>query len=355
MLKKLAENWICSVNPPSKAQRATRNYLLIALIGISLVGCGSDEIMVRKGEILDSPYEIVINYQGIPAGVASDLVDQAEKKLEERYNMTAYTSDFIEDLNEDRSVPAPADFEHVAAFAETIRNATEGFYDYRQGGVRELWKLYNRKPKPPAPAELATALADAQSTVLEVRNGTATVSGRGIIDFGMLAEGSAVDYAAGVLLGGGIPKGRVSLGRVSRSWGGENEQKFLWETVLPPLPGDSMFKVITPPDGSIAFNHPSLNCFELNDRQRTRLLDPFTGQLSDSAIVAVGWAEEAAVAGAYAEAFFVMGRRNVFTWIERHQPAGAYLIYKNQSDGMILGETDAHLAECVSDSLPFER
>lgn len=355
MLKKITENSPCFKHTPSKAQRATRSYLTIIIFGIVLSGCGSDENIVRKGEILDSPYEFIINYQGISAGVASDLADQAEKKLEERYNITAYTSDFIETLNEDRSAPAPADFEQVAAFAETIRNASEGFYDYRQGGVRELWKLYNRKPKPPESVELTTAIADAQSTTLEVRNGTATVNGKGIIDFGMLAEGSAIDNAVGVLLGGGIVKGKVSLGRVSRSWGGEKEGKFLWETVLPPLPGDSMFKVLTPPDGSIAFNHPLLNGFELNDLERTRLLDPFTGQLSDSAIVSVGWAEEAAVAGAYAEAFFVMGRRNVFNWIDRHQPAGAYLIYKNQSDGMILGETDAHLAECVSDSLPFER
>ncbi len=328
-----------------------RKLVFFSTLGMLFVGCGSDNTIERRGEILDTPFEIVVHYDGVTASVAADLAAQAEKNLEERYRMTARQGSLIEKLNDDRSAPAPADFEQVASLAETIRNATEGAYDFRMGGVRELWKLYSRKPKPPESAALTTALADAQSTVLEVKNGKASLSGRGNIDFGLLAEGSAVDHAAGVLLGGGITRGKVTLGQVTRVWGAKSEAKNLWEIVLPPLPGDSMFKVITPPDGSIAINHLAVNGFELNDHYRTRMLDPVTGQLSDSAIVSVGWAEEAAVAGAYSEAFFVMGRRNVFNWLYDHQPAGVYLIYTNLADGMVLGETDAHLSECVTDSL----
>ncbi len=333
----------------------TKKLVFVLFIGMLSAGCGSDGTIVLKGKILDSPYEIEVHHDSIAREIAVELASQAEKNLEERYKLIAYNGDFMETLNEERSAQAPAEFEQIAALALTVYNTTEGAYDYRLGGVRELWKFYNRKPKPPEPAELAVALADAQSTTLEVSGGKATIHGRGNIDFGMLAEGSAVDYAAGVLLAGGITKGEVSLGKTSRIWGGKSEEKNLWEFALPPLPKDSIYKIITPPDGAFATLHPSNDGFEYNGHLRARILDPFTGFPSDSAVASVGWADQAAIAGAYTEAFFVMGRRIVFTWINSHQPAGAYLIYINPQDGGMLGETDAHLAECVADSLPFPR
>ncbi len=332
-----------------------KKFVIAGAIGILLAGCGAEDAIVRTGKILDKPYEIIVNFDGITRTAAAELADLAEKNLEGRYKQTAFNSDFMEKLNEKRTAEASADFEQVASLAETVRRATDGAYDYRLGAVRELWNLYNRKPTPPEPSDLTNVLADAQALTFEAKDGKATLSGIGKIDFGLLAAGSAVDYAAGELMGGGVIKGRVSLGRVSRSWGGSSESKNLWEFVLPPLPGDSIYKILTPPEGAIAIVHPSMNGFEFNDQIHARMIDPLTGSPSDSVIVSVGWAEDAAVAGAYAEAFFVMGRRNVFNWIEDHQPAGAYLIYTNQADGMILGETDSRLAGCVTDSLPIVR
>jgi len=356
MLKKLTDNWIEPFRSPVNAGRSVRNRLSIGLLGVILVGCNAENTIRVTGSVEGEPYEITVIHEGVSATVASEVISQAEKKLKQHYELLAYSGDVIEKLNEDRVADVPAEFENVAALAETIRNATEGAYDYRQAGVRDLWRFYNRNAKPPEVGELATALADVPNTVLEVKNGKASLAGRGMIDFGLLAQGSAVDAAADALVAGGIPKAKISLGQVVRTWGGKvDEGKNLWQVILPPLPEDSVYKVLTPPDGSIAYIHPEIIGLEVKDSVRARMLDPFTGQLSDSAIASVGWADEAAVAGAYAEAFFVMGRRNVFFWIEDHQPAGAYLVYYSKFDEMMLCETDAHLANCLSDSLPLER
>ena len=313
---------------------------VISLIALFFVGCGDSNTLVVDGEIQDTPFEIVANSEGLDRAVLGKIVSQSEGILTERFEIGNDRNKYPAGIDNFSSITP--ELKPLFELAETFFIATDSAYDYRLGEVRRLWRLDRRKTKIPDPEELAASI-------------TKAASGQGMIDLGLLPAGWAVDGAVELLIQNGVAKGKVSLGGVSRFWGGMQAQGVPWKIELPPLPGDTLWKVLTPPDGATAVFHPVLHGIEVEEKHFAPILDPVTGQLSTNSIAVVSWADNAAAAAAYAEAFFVMGRREAFNWIHSHQPVGLFLIYSDSRDGSILCETDANLAECVKDSLPERR
>lgn len=317
-----------------------RKLTVISLIALLFTGCDKSNTLVVDGEIQDTPFEIVVNSEGLEKAILSQSVSQSEKILTERFKIGNDRDKYP--AGTDRFSSITPELKPLFELAETFFVATDSAYDYRLGEARRLWRLDRRKTKQPDPDELAASIFKA-------------ASGQGTIDLGLLPAGWAVDGAVEVLIQNGVTKGKVSLGGVSRFWGGMQSQGVPWKIELPPLPGDTLWKVLTPPDGATAVIHPIAHGIEVDEKHYAPVIDPATGQLSTNSIAVVSWADNAAAAAAYAEAFFVMGRREAFSWIQAHQPMGLYLIYADSRDGTILCETDANLADCVKDSLPESR
>jgi thiamine biosynthesis lipoprotein ApbE len=326
--------------------------LALALTLALLTGCsGGGSEIVRRGEALDVPYELIVQSGDLSTGVVDDLLEKAEEALAARFKGTAHTSDPIEALNEERSIVTTPDLTTFFELAETFRVSTDSAYDYRQGGLRKAWDFYKRKPELPEGGVLQQAIEAAYSSEVLVESDKISIRGAAEVDPGRLAEGWAVDAATEILMGGGVQRGWVRLGSVTRFWGGKSEDQALWKIVVPPLPGGSNFKLLTPPDGAFCLIHPAIGGFEYDEKIRSRILNPQTGLPPDSTFSAGAWAADGATAGAYAEAFHVMGRRTAMWWLRRHQPCGMFIIYRDKVNGETLVEVDPNLADCISDSV----
>lgn len=335
---------------------------LTSLLVLFALGCGRPGEVIRKGEILDTPFEIIVNWEGSSKKAAAELSGKASDLLESRFKSAHQDGNFTFAANEEPS-SLNQDAAALLQQAEAFRLLTDSTYDYRQGAVRELWGLNKRRPQPPEPAALEKALMNAHLLSLKVEGDRASLNhsyatSTGIgwkIDLGRFAEGWAVDGAAELLIEDGIKRGKVSLGSVTRVWGEMRAEGLPWQLDVPPLPGDSIYTVIRPTDGALCVIHPAVDGFELDDKLRPRLLDPRSGLPSDSALAVVSWAPDGASAGAFAEALFVMGRRRAFAWVARHRPAGLFYIYNNPVDSGQLAEADPQLVPWVTDSLQSER
>jgi len=321
-----------------------------------LIGCGPDGVISRDGKILDVPYEISIfakSGSSRARSLASDAIDVMEK----RFKALQPDRGEIGRLNEDRSISdLSSEVAAALAFADSMRIATRGTYDYRQGALKKLWRLVDRKPTPPAPVELASALAKSLELSLTVEGNRATLSGEGTIDLGDVAAGFAVDGAAQVLIDGGISCAQVKLGNVTRIWGAKDNDTVKWRMEFPPPPPeDSIWYVLTPPDGALCSYSKAIDGFEYLDRQYPRLIDPRDGLPSDSAITVASWAPDGASAGALGQALFVMGRRLAFEWLLPDERYGIFIIHHLPKENITVAETSIQMVGCLTDSLPTER
>jgi thiamine biosynthesis lipoprotein ApbE len=329
-----------------------KHLILLILAAIVLNGCGNDNEVTRRGSLSGVPYEIICRTEVIGSGTARSLAVKAIDVMEKRFEELQPDDGVIGKLNEDRSVVGlDAGIIAVLMQADSLRIATGGAYDYRQGAVHKLWKFDKRHPEQPAQAELSAEVAEALELKLTFEGSKATLEGKGELDLGHLAAGWAVDGGAKILKDGGVASGKVKLGSVVRCWGSGRAPNDPWKIEVPPIPGDSIWYVVRPPEGAVAVVHPSIEGFDFHDREITKVLDPQSGLPSDSSLALVSYSSSAAVAGGLAEALFVMGRHNAFEWLDLHQPGGAFFVFRDPIDSGVVAESDQRLTNCVSDSL----
>jgi len=336
-----------------KGELDLKRTLLCALLPALLIGCGPDSMVKRDGEILDVPYEISILAES-GGRQAGSLAGKAVSVMEKRFKLLQPDRGEIGRLNEDRTLTdLNPEVARVLLFADSMRQLTNGMYDYRFGALRNLWEITEEEPKPPSPAELEAALAKCRDLRLTVEGSRASLSGEGPIDLGDVAAGWAVDGAAETLIKGGVGCAIIRFGNVTRLWG-VRDDTIRWRMDFAPPPGDSTWYVLTPPDGAFCSYGKGINGFQYLGTYYPRLLDPRDGMPSDSAITVASYAPDAASAGALAPALFVMGKRIAFQWLNANDKYGIFIVHRIGAQRQRVAETSFSLLDCLTDSTATE-
>lgn len=316
------------------------------------LGCGGSPYITRTGSVSGHDYQVTVRSSSSGGSDVSDPLKRALDVLEARIHLVRPDKGALGDLNEKRSLSnPPAELTALLAGADSLKQMTDGAFDYRQGVVKELWDIGSSSPDEPNPGELSQAVQSAAELLVHCSPSSITLEGSGKIEFGRYGVGWAVDGATEELIRAGIVQGSVTVDEVTRVWGVSTPEEAFLQRAYPPTEGDSMWFLYRAPEGGSSSIHIKKEGFEYQDRQVLRVLDPRSGEPCDSLLGVIGWAPNARVAGGLSEALAAIGREESSTWLANHQPAGVVYFYHDPESGWLTAEGDVHLTPFLTDSL----
>ena len=183
--------------------------------------------------VLASPpltrFESTQPHMGTTARVVlyADTPERAERAAAAAFGRIAALDQTLSDYRRDselsrltreaigRPVPVGPDLYRVLAAAQELARRTDGAFDITVGPLSQLWRRARRQVELPSDAELASARALSQYTLLTLdpKLHTASVAQPGMrLDAGGIAKGFAADEALGVLRAHGITRALVAMG-----------------------------------------------------------------------------------------------------------------------------------------------
>jgi FAD:protein FMN transferase len=179
---------------------------------------------------------------------------------------------------------------------------SEGAISPTGGRLYEYWAGPDAPGAPPAPQDLAAAVAGSGCNALRVDRGAgvAELAAGGRLDLRSFAPGFAVDRAVETLLAKGAPSGLVEVGNVRRGFGAGLEGRG-WRVALPLFPGQKEpLEAVWLLDRSLAIAAAAEGPF----------VDFRHGRPAEGVVAALAATELAVDAQALAATMFVTGSRD---------------------------------------------
>lgn len=206
---------------------------------------------------------------------------------------------------------------------------TDGAFDITIGPLMKLWGFFQKCGRMPARPELAQTLARIGygHVKLDAAARTAAFDQAGIeFDLGAIGKGYAVDRAVAMLRAGGIARALVSSGTSSIYALGAAPGEQGWQvSVCHPLDRRKEACSVRLRDLSISISGGYEQCFLLDGRLYSHLLDPRSGAPVEGMLMTAVIAESSAASDALSTAFFVSGVEHTRLYLRRHPNLAAIL------------------------------
>ncbi len=330
-------------------------------VSLVLLSCGGDEPMSLNRETEGYHFTVKAIESRISQGECSNLMERAFEVFKNRIEMIERDNGTLKKLNSERvSVEVPVDLYGLLSEVESFHTATENLWDARIGGLRELWGIDSVRCRSPADdsttaltpgsEELDSALQAAQQTVIELLDGNrVSLKGDGMLYFGRVALGWAVDGAAQVMIEGGVGAGSVEVDGIHRLWGKTSPESNHVMTVRPLLNDSTIYSIAADPGGLCSIYLRDVEA-EIDGEELTGLINPLTGMPAPGYLNLTVWAPNATAACLYAEAMYVMKPGLLMRWVEMNDSVSVFVV-KDDAVGMF-AETDSRMDNWVTLNLP---
>ena len=321
------------------------------VVSLVLQGCSGDASLSLKRETEGYHFTVKAIESRISQGKCSNLMEKAFEVFKNRIEMIESDNGALKKLNSERvSVEVPVDLYGLLSEVESFHAATENLWDARIGGLRELWGIDSNVSLTPGSEELDSALQAAQQTEIELLDGNrVSLKGDGLLYFGRVALGWAVDGAAQVMIEGGIGTGSVEVDGIHRLWGMGLPKEDRVMTVRPLLNDSTIYSIAADPGGlcSIYLRDVKIG---IDGEELTGLINPVSGMPVPGYLNLTAWAPDATAACLYAEAMYVMKPVRLMRWAEMKDSVGVFIV-KDDAIGMV-AETDSRMDAWVTLNLP---
>ena len=302
-------------------------WISVTLIFIS--GCGTDELIKKTRNIGELSVTIEIS-ESDDNRELSGLMGEAFGKFQHRMQLIQGADSEITKLNRERRLEGiPPELLDFLQTMNDVRDIMDNNWNPFMGGLSGTGSLATSQPGPPGADTVEEALDHINNTTLEIIGQTASIEGGGTLDPGRPGIGWALDGAADVLVEGGVSRGRISAGSISRFWGNSKKMP-TWDFIIQSALNDSLAFRIEPEDGAVAILNGRTAGYVSGEKLFYRFIDPKTAYPPEVTSEVTVWADQAALAAALSEAMIIIGHRESFKWLKDRDRIGVLYIYPDE-------------------------
>ncbi len=268
----------------------------------------------------------------------TDAAFDAVVSMEQRVSTWIPTS-FTSHINHDAAqAPVKTSDELVGLIANAKRlyAATGGVFDITVGPLLELWGFYKKQGHFPSEAEMETALKEVglDKVQLDEKAGTVHFLQKNMrLDFGGIAKGLSLDYAAEVLKEHGVKNAILHAGTSTVVAMGAPPGENGWTVRIRAPYNDNDGEYVDEVqirDASLSTSSSSERFLELNGKKYSHIFDPRTGMPVEGVLSATAIAPTGLDSDALSTAFFVMGVANTRAYCKAHPQVRAILVVEKE-------------------------
>lgn len=242
-------------------------------------------------------------------------------------------------------------------FAELLRRSeylwrtTDGAFDVTVWPLKTLWRRAVKEGVPPAPDDLAAAIARVGTSRLAwtTEGAIAPADPPAALDFGAVVKGHAVDRVAALLRSGGAMAGLIQVGGEIRAFGASPDGRPWRVGVQDPLSDKGVEGVVTATDDlAISTSGNYQQPLRIGGKDYYHIVDPRTGQPVETRILGVTVLVEPgdganATADALATGLAVLGPERGLALVESLPGVGALFLVRGD-DGRTLEKASSRMA-----------
>ncbi|WP_370640847.1 FAD:protein FMN transferase [Prevotella sp. E13-17] len=300
--------------------------LLLALLCVMLVAaCQPQGFQKNTGMIFGTVYHVTYAYD-------KDLQKEIEEVLmavDGEFSMFNEKST-VSHLNRGEEWPQSEMYKSLFQLAQTVNKDTEGAFDITVAPLVNAWGFGFKHEQLPTKEQV--------DSLLRVRDQ---------LDFSAIAKGFGCDEVARLLDAKGISDYMVEIGgEVVVS--GKSPNDTPWRIgVMKPVDDSlhidgEMQAVLNITDKAMATSGNYRNFYYKDGKKYAHTIDPRTGYpVQLTLLSATVFADECAVADAYATSFMVMGVEKAKEVLARHPELAAYFIYNDEDGNPVVWHSDA--------------
>lgn len=319
-------------------------YLITGLL-LLLTGCGEEKLIERDFTVLGIEFVLQIPQGEMSSLQAMKLTDKAEKVVETRLGLLLGKESELAGIQKSEGVISVSpELYYILERAMYVYTRSDSVWNPLLGAVEELWRS---KEHNDAMAEVSGLMDAVRASTLTVKgSGVVEKKGTAVIALRRMVVGYALDGAVQALKDGGLESGMVSALDMTAFWGRKSKKEG-WTFVIDfPSSGDTTYYKFTPPNGTFC---------KIDDTEKKPpkgspiLLQPDNGFPYETKAVTLVWNPSAMMAGAWAEAGSLKGRKDLFYMVRNSPPDDSIGVLFLYPDGeQYLLETDLILSEAVS-------
>jgi thiamine biosynthesis lipoprotein len=207
---------------------------------------------------------------------------------------------------------------------------TAGAFDITTGPLMKSWGFFRRWGRVPSQAELDDLLGRIgyHHVHLDEPRRSIQFDFPGIeLNLGAIGKGLAVDRMATILRTAGITRALISSGTSSIFALGSPPGKQGWKIALRhPVNSAATIVALRLRNLAISVSGDYENCFELNGRIYSHIMDPRTGMPAKQSMMTAVISSSAAETDALSTAFFIGGLENSRTYLDNHPDLTAIIM-----------------------------
>lgn len=309
-------------------------FLLILIIGSIFVirqqrntPFQKDEGMVF-GTIYHITYQSDINYQ--------KEIEAELQKVDNSLSPFNKTS-IISRINRNEKVKVDEMFSEVFQLAEKISGDTDGAFDITVAPMVNAWGFGFKTGNPPTRQTIDSLRAIVGFHTISLKDGYIIKKNpKTMLDCSAIAKGYGSDVVARFLKKKGVQNFMVEIGG-EIVVNGNNEKLQPWRIGINKPTDDSLNTnqtiqdVVSVSNIAMATSGNYRNFYYKNGKKYAHTIDPKTGYpVQHNILSATVFADDCAIADAYATSFMVLGLDGAKKILEKHPELCAYLIYSDQ-------------------------
>lgn len=309
-------------------------FLLILIIGSIFVirqqrntPFQKDEGMVF-GTIYHITYQSDTNYQ--------KEIEAELQKVDNSLSPFNKTS-IISRINRNEKVKVDEMFSEVFQLAEKISGETDGAFDITVAPMVNAWGFGFKTGNPPTRQTIDSLRAIVGFHTVSLQDGYVIKKNpKTMLDCSAIAKGYGTDVVARFLKKKGVQNFMVEIGG-EIVVNGNNEKLQPWRIGINKPTDDSLNTsqaiqdVVSVSNIAMATSGNYRNFYYKNGKKYAHTIDPKTGYpVQHNILSATVFADDCAIADAYATSFMVLGLDGAKKILEKHPELCAYLIYSDQ-------------------------
>lgn len=319
--------------------------LLLVLSLLILSGCADeDKLIERDFSVKGMTFKMAIPQGGMSSLEIMKLADKAEKSAESRLDLFWGDKSELAKLQEGNgTLNVSPELYSVLEDALYLYQQSDSLWHPLLGSLETAWMDKGKNDRETAVPELLNAIKESHLTLKG--SGAIDKGGSARISLRRMAIGYALDGAVLALKIGGAQSGMITVLDLTAVWGRKTKAEEWSFQIFSPSSGDSAYYLFKPPAGVFCI----INGTENPAKGAPMLISPETGYPHESTSIVVGWNPSAVMAGGYAEAGMLMGRKEMFSMVRNSPPSDSIGILFLYPDGdQYLLETDLILSETVT-------
>jgi thiamine biosynthesis lipoprotein len=227
----------------------------------------------------------------------------------------------LNDAAGERAVAVAPETLDALLAARQVSDWTEGKFDVTFGALSDVWRFdHDRDGVVPSSAQIAARLPliDYTRLRLDTSAGTARLERRGMrVHLGGIGKGLAIDRAAAILRGSGVPDFLIQAGGDTYASGRRGDRPWRVGIRDPRGPEDRAFAALDLTDAALSISGDYERAFVRDGRRYHHIIDPDSGQPAAHARSAAVIAGRAILADALSTGIFIMGPADGMALVER--------------------------------------